>query len=366
MQESLRTILGDKMARDTGNSYGVLLVNLGTPDEPSARGLRKYLREFLMDPRVIDIPTVFRWILVNLIIAPFRSRKSAALYKSIWSDSTGSPLLANCKKLTSAVRKRLEGESGKRYHVELAMRYGSPSIRETLSALHSRGVDDILVIPLFPQYSSAAFGSAVARVYELASSEWNVPRLQVVEPYYADNAYLDATAAAVEDAFDCSKFERVVFSYHGLPLRHCQKSVADGSFECRGSNDCCSVISDKNRNCYRAHCVATSQGLAERLGLAKSQWEIAFQSRFGRDLWIGPFLEERIQSLPGEGAKKVLVLTPSFTADCLETLEEIGERARHSFLAMGGTEFALAPCLNSHPKWVEAIATMVLSRSPLA
>ncbi len=337
---------------------GLLLVNLGTPNSPQVRDLRPYLREFLSDPRVIDLPAIWRWLLVNLIIVPFRSPKSARLYQSIWDAKSGSPLLTHGQNLVRTVEDELirQGTSGVK--VELGMRYGQPSIASAIERLAAAGVDDVVVFPLFPQYSSAAFGSAVAKVYEVAGKLWNVPQVHVVGPYFNQSVYIEATAAIARKSIGKEAVGHVLFSYHGLPVRHCQKSVGVASVQC-GSEGCCKLLAKENRNCYRAQCMETSRLLAQSLGLAADQWEVVFQSRFGRDPWIGPFLEQRIIELAQSGVSKLTVLTPSFTADCLETIEEIGVRAQESFTHHGGKELRLVPCLNADPKWTAAIVSLV-------
>jgi ferrochelatase len=338
---------------------GLLLVNLGTPEGPNPENLRPYLREFLSDPRVLDIPSFLRWCLVNLIIVPFRSRKSAKLYQSIWDAKRGSPLLFHGKDLAFGVNEELVRETEGSVSVELAMRYGKPSIEGALSTFAGLGIDDIIVFPLFPQYSSAAFGSAVAKIYSVAAQMWNVPRVRVARPYFDHPDYIQAVATVARPLTEkIGDADRVLFSYHGLPIRHCRKSTPGESSTC-GAENCCKKFNETNRNCYRAQCIETSRLLAKALQLDAARWETVFQSRFGRDPWIGPFLEQRIVDLAKSGVKRLVVLTPSFTADCLETIEEIGDRAKASFLANGGMELQLVPCLNAHPAWIAAIVKIV-------
>lgn len=333
---------------------GLLLVNLGTPDAPRTPEVRRYLREFLSDPRVIDIPAPLRWALVNLIIAPFRAPKSAEAYREIWEEG-GSPLLRHGNELRDALRTRV----GDRFQVELAMRYQNPSVASVLDRFHATGVDRIVVFPLFPQYASAAWGSAVECVLTEAGKRWDTPTVQVVEPYYDHPAFVSAVAAIARPVLDDFGPDLVLQSYHGVPERHCTKSDASGGRHCLVRPDCCDAIVQANRNCYRAQCHASARAISAELGLADDRWEIVFQSRLGRTPWIRPYLDERIPELGAQGVKRIAVLTPSFAADCLETLEEIGIRTRETFQEAGGEELILVPCLNADPRWADAVVRIV-------
>lgn len=330
--------------------WGFLLVNLGTPDSTDVPDVRRYLREFLSDPRVLDIHPLMRWLLLNLIILPARPRQSAHAYRQIWTER-GSPLLVHGRDLAEKIRHALPGE----IRVELAMRYQNPSIAEALSAFRAGGVDQIVVFPLFPHYSSAAWGSAVEKVFEEAGKGWNVPAIRVVPPYYDHPAFIEAFATVARPILAEMKPDRIVMSYHGLPERHCTKSDESGGRHCLQSGTCCDEIVHANRNCYRAQCFATSRALADQLGLADGAWEVTFQSRLGRSPWIRPYTDLRLVELAKSGVERIAVLSPSFVADCLETLEEIGIRARQDFVANGGKELRLIPSLNSEDAWVRAI-----------
>ncbi len=330
-------------------SSGFLLLNLGTPDAPTTPAVRRYLREFLLDPRVIDIPAVARALLVYGFILPLRPRRSAAAYRSIWSER-GSPLLLHGQELAHRLALRLGGQ----WQVELAMRYQSPSIDFALERLHAARLDDIVVFPLFPQYSSAAWGSAVEKVFSEARKRVRVPALQVVPPYYDHPAFIEAFAAVARSALVGFTPDKILMSYHGLPERQVRDADESGR-HCLRSESCCDAIVGAHRNCYRAQCFATSRALAARLGLAADEWEIGFQSRLGRTPWIRPYTDLRLQELAAGGVRRVAVICPSFTADCLETLEEIGIRGRRDFLAHGGEELRLVPSLNSADVWVEAV-----------
>lgn len=331
---------------------GVLLVNLGTPASTSVGDVRRYLAEFLSDPRVIDIHPVARFLLLHLVILRTRPRRSAEQYRRIWTER-GSPLLVNTRALAVGVGERL----GDGFMVEVGMRYGSPSIGSALDALQQRGADAIVVVPLFPQYSSAAWGSAAERVLVLASGRTVVPTLRVVEPFHADAGYLDAVAAAARPVIDELGPERVLFSFHGLPERQVRAADRSGT-HCLASATCCDAIGPANRSCYRAQCLATARGVTSRLGLAPEQTTVAFQSRLGKTPWIRPYLDETVRALAAEGVRRIAVLSPAFVADCLETLEEIGLRLAEDFRAHGGAELRLVPSLNAAPAWVDVVARL--------
>ena len=332
---------------------GVLLVNLGTPDSPETGDVRRYLREFLSDPRVVDIHPVGRWLLLNLIILPFRPAKSGHAYKAIWSEA-GSPLLVHGKALTEEVQAAL----GAAYHVELGMRYGQPSIPSALERLVEADVTRMVVVPLFPQYSSAATGSALDRVYEVVGQQWNVPAISAVPSFYDDPGFIEAFAAVARPHLDEFRPDFVLFSYHGVPERQVEKSDPTRQ-HCLRKADCCDRIVHANRYCYRAQCYASTRAMVAALGLGPEEHGVSFQSRLGRTPWIKPYTDERLPELAAKGHKRVAVLCPAFVADCLETLEEIGIRAREDWKAAGGEELLLIPSLNAHPRWVEAVAELV-------
>jgi ferrochelatase len=333
---------------------GLLLVNLGTPDAPDPASVRRYLRQFLSDPRVVDINPVGRALLLNLVILPFRPAKSAHAYRTIWGPD-GSPLLVHSRALTVAVRARL----GEGWRVELAMRYGNPSIEAGLTALRRAGCDRIVVLPLYPQYSSAATGSTVEEVCRVAGALWVTPMLTFVGAFYDDPRFIDAVAAVGRPLLDAGRYDHVLFSYHGVPERQVQRTDETGA-HCLRRDDCCDAIVSANRHCYRAQCYATTRALVARLGLAEGTYSTAFQSRLGRTPWIRPFTDETVRALARSGVKRLAIFSPSFVADCLETLEEIGLRAREDFVAHGGETLTLVPSLNATDAWVEAVAGLAL------
>jgi len=331
--------------------HGLLLINLGTPDEPTTPAVRRYLREFLSDPRVVDINAVGRALLLNLIILPTRPAKSAAAYQSIWDPVRGSPLLYHSQDLETAVREKL----GSGWCVELGMRYGKPSLADALAKLEAAKVDRIVVLPLFPQYATSSTGTAIARVMELATSSWNVPALDFVPAFFDDPGFLGAFAAVAKPALAEAKPDHVLFSFHGLPVRQIQKTDMTGK-HCFASDACCDTL--ENQNCYRAQSFATARSLAARLGLSPEQYTICFQSRLGRTPWIQPFTDVEIDRLAKAGKKRLAVLCPAFVADCLETVEEIGIRAKEQFKHAGGEDLVLVPSLNATPAWVDAVVAI--------
>jgi ferrochelatase len=316
----------------------VLMVNVGSPDEPTTPAVRRYLREFLSDPRVIDIPAWQRWLLVNLIILPTRPKQSAHAYQQIWRPE-GSPLVHFSKLQQQA----LEKKSGQR--VVLGMAYGNPSLHDALASLE--GVGSLTLVPMFPHYASATFGAVLEGVYGKVRTRNVVPALRVVEPFWNAPGFLDALAAIIQR--NVGDAEHLLLSYHGLPER--QVMAADAG--CLRSDDCCARVP---KGCYRAQCLATSRALAERIKLPLST---SFQSRLGRDKWIGPASDAHVEELAKKGVKKLAVATPSFVADCLETLEEIGLRLKETFVKAGGEKFTLVPCLNDDPAFIDVLARLV-------
>lgn len=331
--------------RRQGERRGVLFINLGTPDAPDAAAVGRYLRQFLMDGRVLDMPTPARWMLVNLVIVPTRSPKSARAYKAVWRDD-GSPLLAYSRSLVAAVEQQL-GEP-----VSLAMRYGNPSIASAIADMGD--VDRIVVVPLYPQYASSSTGTALEALFEVLARRAYVPPVTVMPPFFDDPGFLDAQAALARPLVDGA--DHVLFSYHSLPERH----IRDASPRCELTTACCLPPSGRvPPYCYRAQCLATTRGLVARLGLAEGAYSESFQSRLGREAWLKPATDQVVPDLARRGVKRLTVLVPSFVSDCLETLEEIGIRAREEFVAAGGEELRLVPCVNADPTWAAALARRI-------
>jgi len=330
---------------------GLLLINLGTPDAPTTGAVRRYLREFLGDPRVLDIHPVGRALLLHLIILPTRPAKSAQAYASIWDAKRGSPLLYHSRDLAEAVAEKL----GADWHVELAMRYGKPSLGDALDAFAEREVERIVVMPLFPQYASSSTGTAQARVMELAGQSWNVPALDFVPAFYNDPGFLTAFEQVARPVLADFRPDHVLFSFHGLPVRQIVKTDRHGTV-CFQRETCCDEL--KNPNCYRAQSFATARALAERLALTSDRYTICFQSRLGRTPWIKPYTDHIIDQLGRGGTKRLAVMCPAFVADCLETVEEIGIRAREQWKRAGGDELILVPSLNATRPWIDAVCAI--------
>jgi len=331
---------------------GLLLINLGTPDAPTPSAVRRYLREFLGDPRVLDINAIGRALLLHLIILPRRPARSAHAYATVWDAKRGSPLLYHSRDLAAAVAARL----GPAWHVELAMRYGQPSLNAALDAFAASGdVERVVVLPLFPQYASSSTGTAQARVMELAGQRWNVPALDFVPAFYDDPGFLTAFEHVARPVLTEFRPDHVLFSFHGLPVRQIVKTDRGGKV-CFQRETCCDEA--KNPHCYRAQSFATARALASRLDLATERYTICFQSRLGRTPWIEPYTDHVIDRLGRAGTKRLAVMCPAFVADCLETVEEIGIRARQQFQAAGGEDLVLVPSLNATAPWVEAVCAM--------
>jgi ferrochelatase len=335
---------------------GVLLVNLGTPDAPRPAEVRRYLREFLGDPRVLDMPALARWLLLNLVILPRRPRASARAYAKVWTPE-GSPLLVHGRALAAALAREL----GPEYAVVLGMRYGRPSLREAAEQLAAADVARIVALPLFPQWSEAATGSAEAKLREeLARAE--APPASILPPFYAEPRFVAALAGVTAPHLAELRPDHVLFSYHGLPER--QIRAADASARhCLASPVCCNAIGAASARCYRAHCFATTRAVAAALGLLPGAHSTSFQSRLGRTPWIRPYTDEVMPELAARGVRRLAVLCPSFVADCLETLEEIAIRAAEQWQSLGGETLRLVPCLNADPAWVRTIAAWVRAGS---
>ncbi len=325
----------------------LLLVNLGSPASPAEADVRRYLNQFLMDPYVIDLPWPLRRLLVSLILRR-RPAASARAYASIWWPE-GSPLVVLGQRLRAAM-----ADGWPSGPVALAMRYGEPSIEQALAELARQGVSRVLLAPLYPQFADSTFTTVLQEARRVISRNRLGLALDVLPPFYGRPEYLDALASSVQPYLQ-QEDSHLLISYHGLPERHLLKADPSGQ-HCLAAADCCTrARGEVLQYCYRAQCCRTSQSLAGRLGLEDSQWSMAFQSRLGRARWIGPDMETHLAGLAHQGQRRVVVVCPSFVADCLETLEEVGERARQHFLDAGGESLVLVPCLNAQPVWVRAL-----------
>lgn len=328
----------------------VVLVNVGTPDNPGVPAVRRYLREFLGDQRVIDLPWAARKLLVNLVIVPFRAPRSAALYRKLWTSS-GSPLIVIQESLRSRLQLYLKGSAD----IYSAMRYGSPSLAEVLGDIAMKKYDRVTVVPLYPQYASSTTGSAEDVTGDFIRRNGGNMEVIIADPFYNHPAFIDSIAARVEES-DYNSYDHILFSYHGLPLSHLRKihpSVDPTACGCE------SVMPEHGHNCYRAQCYETTRLLAQRLAIPGDHCSVAFQSRLTRN-WLTPFADDTVKRLAGEGVKRLVVVAPSFVADCLETIIEIGEEYRDLFIASGGEELTLVPGLNDSGRWVEALAGIVM------
>jgi len=331
---------------------GVLLVNLGTPARADKKAVRAFLKEFLSDARVVDLPVWMRQLLLHSVILPFRTGKTTHAYQTIWDQEKGSPLLFHSQDLLQGMRESL----GDTYQVELGMRYGEPSIWSAIERLLETQCSQVIIVPLFPQYSSAASGSAIASVMRSFLPKQHIPHLSVVSDFFREPDYINAQVTLMAPYLKEKKPDCVLFSYHSLPWRQIQKSGSTCQATCQ-QNQPCQGISYQNRLCYRAQCYETSRLIAESLGIGS--YHVVFQSRLGRIPWVGPDLSTVMSQLIQGGKRNLLIASPSFVADCLETLEEIGMRAKAHWEDLGGKEFTLVPCLNSHPLWIKGLANIV-------
>lgn len=337
---------------------GVLIVNLGTPDSPSTSDVRKYLREFLMDKRVVDYPLIPRWMLVNLIIAPFRAPKSAKEYQKLWQDR-GSPL----KFYGEDVRDLLQASLGERYIVKLAMRYQSPSIASVLEELQREGVNSIICIPLFPQYASATTGSVIDKVMEITRKWQVIPTIKFVSNFPDHPLFIEAHLERAKKYLENNDYEHFIFSYHGVPVSQIEKASYDNYCKVGA---CCNAYHKKNQYCYRAQCFHTTRVIAEKLGIPQEKYTVTFQSRLGPVPWITPYTDEVLQELAEKGVKRVLAFSPAFVADCLETTLEVGETYKEQFKEAGGETWQLVDSLNDHPLWIDCLKDIVLLNSGIS
>lgn len=331
---------------------GVLIVNLGTPDSPSVPDVRKYLREFLMDGRVIDFPFIPRFLLVNGIIAPFRAPKSAKVYKQLWAE-TGSPL----KHYGHVVERELQQALGDEYIVRLAMRYQSPSINAGLDEFKRLGLTDIIVIPFFPQYASASTGSVYEKVMDLIKTWQVIPKIRFINRFLEHPKFIEGFAQTGRKYMAAYDYDHFLFSYHGLPERQIRKG--DVTKEVCRFGGCCESLTAMNQYCYRAQCFETTRRLVRALGIPEGKYTTSFQSRLGSDPWIKPYTDKVIEDLAQKGVKSVLAFSPAFVSDCLETTIEVGEEYKELFEKFGGEHWQLVESLNDNPLWIETLVDLV-------
>lgn len=316
-------------------ALGILLLQLGTPDAPTTPALRRYLRQFLSDRRVIDLPRALWLPILYGAVLPRRPRRSAALYRRVWTEA-GSPLLVTSRAQAEGVRSRIQARAGRPVVAAVAMRYGSPSTEAAVETLIDAGADRIIALPMYPQYAGATTGSSLEELFGVLARRRVIPAVRVVAPYFDDPGYIRAMAAISKETLAEAAPERVVISFHGLPRRYVE-------------------LGDP----YRAQCEVTARLLAAEMGWRDDQIAVVFQSRFGREPWLEPYADETIKALPSLGVSRIAVICPGFTADCLETIEEMGMTNREMFEHEGGHEYRMIPCVNDHPAWLDAMASLV-------
>jgi ferrochelatase len=330
-------------------SRAVILMNLGSPNSTAVKDVKRYLTEFLMDERVIDKPFLLRTLLVKGIIVPFRAKNSAEAYSKIWTDE-GSPLIVISKQFQKELQKDLEEP------VELVMRYQNPSAEYVLNKLHKENpqLKEIVLLPLYPHYAMSSYETAVEDIKHVHQKKKYTSTLTTIKPFYNNAAYINALAKSIKPYLQ-SDYDKILFSYHGIPERHVIKTDVTGQ-HCLKVNRCCHIDSPAHAYCYRHQTIITTELVAKALQIPEEKLEQTFQSRLGNDPWLTPFTAKRITELPGEGVKKLLILCPAFVSDCLETLEEIAMQAKESFIAAGGESLTLIPCLNTNPVWVQTVS----------
>ena len=327
---------------------GVLLVNLGSPQSPDVKDVKTYLNEFLMDGNVIDIPYLVRLFLVRGIIVPNRAKHSASLYKKIWTEE-GSPLITNSEKLTLKVKANLS------IPLALAMRYGEPSVKTGFTELKEAGVNEVLVVPLYPQYAMSTTRTVMEEVNKVKNKYYPQIKVSFLPAFYNEKEYIKAMANSIRQTMEENKPDHLLFSYHGIPERHLKKTDPTGN-HCLKTEACCSTPNKAHHTCYRHQCIQTTELIAKELDLTQGSYSNSYQSRLGKDPWMQPYTTDQIKKLASEGIKNLAVVTPAFVSDCLETIEEIGIEAKEDFLEAGGKSFTRIECLNASDEWVTVLS----------
>jgi ferrochelatase len=330
---------------------GALLINLGSPDSPDPKDVKKYLGEFLMDERVIDLPKPLRTFLVKGIILNTRPKKSAKAYKKIWWKE-GSPLIVLSKRLQEAVQKKVSVAMG------LAMRYGSPSIEQGIKSLVDQGVDEIMLIPLYPQFAMATTETILVLAEKIKNEKYPELEFTVLPPFYNHPDYIRVLSQSIQEDLKDKKWEHLLFSYHGIPERHIRKSDITKS-HCKIDKSCCQTTSEAHQYCYRHQCYETTRQVAEYLELKEGTYSTSFQSRLGVDPWLQPYTDQTVARFAKKGIKNMAIVTPAFVSDCLETLEEIGMEAAEDFEEKGGEELHVIPCINTRTDWVNVMSRWI-------
>ena len=341
--------MGNFLSKSLSKNYEIIKVNLRDIPEKNSDSLEIFLNQFLMDKRVLDYPFIFRFILVNFIICPLRSFSSSKIYKKLWSPKTGSPLLHNTQELTEKIRKLLP-----HYDVAYAMRYQKPSIEDNLNKLLENNPDELIILPLFPHYAASTTGSVYAEVSRVLEKRWSIPEIKFINQFYDDESFLEAWIDQAQH-FDIHNYDKIVFSYHGLPLSHVNKIYSDSLCS---DNDCELGITKENKFCYKATTYETTKLLADALNIKSSDYIVSYQSRLTKN-WLEPFSDEVLENLAKNGSKNVLVFSPAFTADCLETIIEIGDEYKELFIEAGGENLDFVPSLNYSDKWANAIIKII-------
>lgn len=358
----------EELAPETSPPYrgrtGILLVNIGTPASLAVSDVREYLRQFLSDSRVVDLNPFVRWFVLNFFILPSRPKESAEAYSNVWDDERGSPLLYYSEDLAE----KLGGVLGEKYYVRVGMQYCEPNVYTVLEEMRAKGVDRVISVPMYPQYASSSTGAANEIVYKAAAKVYSTPYLHTVPAFYDHPAYIAAYANIIGKVVGdgCKNFDHLLMSFHGVPQTHCERTDETGLL-CNRQENCCATIVQANRNCYRAQSFATARRIAAALDIEEGKYSIAFQSRLSAagPVWIKPYTDEEFVKLAKAGVKRLAVVVPSFTVDCLETLEEIGIRGEEEFTEAGGEELTLIPCLNADDQWVDAMITILKDSCPL-
>ena len=332
---------------------GVLLIQLGTPNSPKTSDVRTYLSEFLNDPRVIDLPWLARTLLVNGIIVPFRAPKSAKIYKELWEHGNGvSPLLTHSMNLQNKLKEEFKSDN---VTIELAMRYQNPSMDSVLERMRLANYDQIIILPLFPQYASASSGSAIEKAMNIIRKWWVIPEIKIINQFWSNKGYINSIVDRARQ-FNLDEYDHILFSYHGLPERQVDK-VYEGTDLC-GDQPCETEVNDKNKFCYKATSFATTRLIAEKLGIPENRYTVCFQSRLDKK-WLTPFSDKIVEEQAKKGAKKLLVFSPAFVADCLETIIEIGTEYQEIFEEHGGEKVQLVPSSNDHPEFVKGLVEII-------
>lgn len=332
---------------------GVLLVNVGSPDSPAVKDIKRYLREFLMDERIIDLPYLLRYTLVNGIILNTRPPKTSKAYQKIWWNE-GSPLIVITKRLTEKIQQQVS------VPVVMAMRYGNPNIASGLQQLYDQGVDEVLLMPLYPQYAMATTQTIEVFAQQLVKKQFPKMKLIKFPAFFHRSEYIEALAEVTRKYLENNPCDHLLFSYHGVPERHLRKTSPTPAHKNIVENtSCCNPYSEEGKYCYRSHCFETTRLLAEKLELKENTYSQSFQSRLGNDKWITPFTADKIAQLAQQGVKKLAVITPAFVTDCVETLEEIEMAGGKTFRENGGEEFRMVPCLNDSNLWVHALSKWI-------